>query len=175
MNQKTHLIIPMLTSVYLLIIFLTDTSFRGYWTDFFIAVVFVTYNLKKALNSKKVKGSLSLIHRFVSILPAILVYSVLAAYILNPFSWNVFKMKCFYNQEVNGRLFNAYFKPVGANSGGEGIFWITESPKYFPLIETQKYYDNAVLWDFSVQEWEGETVDQNEIVKRYIEQEITDR
>lgn len=81
-------------------------------------------------------------------------------------------MKSFNHQEVNGRIFNAYFQPVGAYSGGEGVFWITESPKFLPFIEIEKYYNGAILWDFTWTEWDGEPCNQTEIVRNYIQTEV---
>ncbi len=42
-------------------------------------------------------------------------------------------------------FFNAYFKSVRFYAGGYGNFWITECPKYFPLIEQEVYYKRT--WD----------------------------
>jgi hypothetical protein len=92
-----------------------------------------------------------------------------------PFAWDILKLRSFYYESVDGRLFNAYFRPVGAYSGGEGNFWITESPKYFPLVEISKYYKHAILWDFRATEWEGEPINQHEIVRRYVKEEIIDK
>ena len=84
-------------------------------------------------------------------------------------------MKSFNYVKIEGRLFQAYFKPVGSYSGGEGVFWITETPKYFPLIEYRQFYDGAILWDFRSSEWDGQTVNQIEVVKSYIRSEIIDK
>ena len=84
-------------------------------------------------------------------------------------------MKSFNYVNIEGRLFQAYFKPVGSYSGGEGVFWITETPKYFPLIEYRQFYDGAILWDFRSSEWDGQPVNQIEVVKSYIRSEIIDK
>ncbi len=57
--------------------------------------------------------------------------------------------------EVNGRLFNAYFVPAGACSAEEGGFWVTETPRCFPIIEVEKFYDGAASWEFSATKWHG--------------------
>jgi len=66
---------------------------------------------------------------------------------------------------VNGRNFNAYFKPVGSYGGGEGNFWITESPIFFPVIERQVYYEHAVLHNFKDDTLEGRPIDNYEIIE----------
>lgn len=81
-------------------------------------------------------------------------------------------MTSFYWIDVDDRIFNAYFQPVGAHSGGEGNFWITESPTYFPVIEEAVYYKHAILWNFGTKEFDGQSVDQNEIVRSYIKDEV---
>jgi hypothetical protein len=73
---------------------------------------------------------------------------------------------------VDGRLFNAYFKPVGAYSGGYGNFWITEMPKWFPIIGRQVYWERAVHHDFGEDIAEGEPVDNYEVVKEYIRNKV---
>ena len=105
-------------------------------------------------------------------LQAMFVFAIFIFYAINPFLWHTFKVTSFCYQKVEGRVFNAYFRPVGAFAGGEGNFWITESPKYFPIIEKEIYYDRTVLWNFSVTEYDGQIVDQNEVVKLYIIEEI---
>ena len=113
--------------------------------------------------------------RTLTILSSVVVFGLIGLNLINPFAWDTFKMRSFYYVNVDGRLFNAYFKPVGAYAGGEGNFWITETPKYFPTIEIEKFYNRTVLWDFSATEWEGEPIDQNKVVKSYIKDEIIDK
>ena len=69
-------------------------------------------------------------------------------------------------------MFHAYFKPVGSYSGGEGNFWITESPLYFPFIEKDVYYEHAVLHDFSDGYWDGRPINNYEVVKSYIKDDV---
>ncbi len=89
--------------------------------------------------------------------------------------WTPLNFVAFYYQSVNGRLFNAYFKPVGAYSGGEGNFWITEVPKFFPIIEWRVYYDRTVHWNFNDDTFDGQQVDNYEVVKEYIKDEVIDK
>jgi len=168
MTTKRQIILTIVTAIYLLIVLFTDFSLTGYWTDIIFSFALVTITLKVVFKRKTEKQWKTILLRTIAILCSIVVYGFLVLNLINPFSWDTFKMRSFYFQEVDGRLFNAYFKPVGAYAGGEGNFWITESPIYFPLIEIQKYYDRTVLWNFRVDEWDGQPVDQNEVVKSYI-------
>jgi hypothetical protein len=107
---------------------------------------------------------------------AILVVLFLFLTLVLPFGWDRYKMKAFHHNKVNGRVFNAYFSPVGAYAGGFGNFWITETPKCFPIIEIERYYDRAVDWDFRAEEdFDGKPVNQEEVVKSYIQDEVLAR
>ena len=175
MTTKGQIILTIFTAIYLIVVLGTDFSLIGFWTDVIFSSVLVTILLKIIFKRKTNKVWLTLSIRIVGVICSIVVYGLLALNILNPFSWDTIKMKSFYYQKVDGRLFNAYFKPVGAYSGGQGNFWITESPIYFPIIEVRKYYDRTVHWDFRIDNWEGEPVDQNEVVKGYIKEEIIEK
>ncbi len=85
---------------------------------------------------------------------------------------DTFKVRSFYLIKTDNRLFNAYFKPVGAYSGGYGNFLITESPKYFPLIENPVYYDRTVHHDFSEDTFDGQPVDNREIIRQIVIEKI---
>jgi hypothetical protein len=111
----------------------------------------------------------------IAIFIAGLVFTLTAVTLSNPFIIDHLKLRSFYFQKVNGRLFHAYFKPVGAYSGGQGNFWITESPVYFPLIEKRVYYEHAVLHDFNDDNWEGEPIDNYEVVRSYIKDEVIEK
>ena len=111
----------------------------------------------------------------LTILSSIVLYGLLGLNLINPFAWDAFKTRSFYCLNVDGRLFNAYFKPFGAYSGGEGDFWITESFKYFPIIETEKYYEHSILWDFRDSEFDGQPVNQEEMVKAYVRDKILEK
>ncbi|UII22319.1 hypothetical protein [Fulvivirga ligni] len=142
------------TSIYLLMVFFTSIS--------------LNIAFKKRIEIKWVKISI----RSISVLNALVVYGLVIINLVNPFAWNNFSVESFYSERVDGRIFNAYFRPVGAYAGGEGNFWITEIPKFLPFIEIEKFHDNAVLWDFRATEWEGEPVNQNEVVKDYIKDNV---
>ncbi|MBK7311937.1 MAG: hypothetical protein IPI93_14470 [Sphingobacteriaceae bacterium] len=110
----------------------------------------------------------------------IIVFSVLCIryagpVIFNPFAWDTFSMRSFYFQNVDGRLFNAYFTPVGSYSGGYGHFLITESPTYFPLIEKDVYYNRTVEHDFSDDMFDGQPTDNYSIVRQYIKDEVINK
>ena len=175
MTNKRQVILTILTAIYLLIVLFTGYSLTGYWTDIIISLVLVTITLIVVFKRKTEKQWKTILLRAIAILCSVVVYGLLGLSLINPFSWDTLKMRSFYFQEVDGRLFNAYFKPVGAYAGGEGNFWITESPIYFPLIEIQKYYDRTVLWNFRVDEWDGQPIDQNGVVKSYIIDEIIEK
>ena len=85
------------------------------------------------------------------------------------------KLHSFYFIRLEGRIFNAYFKPVGAYSGGEGNFWITETPIFFPIIEKEVYYEHAVLHNFNIDTLEGKPTNNGERVRSYIQSEIIDK
>lgn len=106
---------------------------------------------------------------------SLIIFGLLGLNFTNPFALDTFKLRSFYYQSVDGRLFNAYFKPVGAYSGGEGNFWITEVPKFFPIIEKRVYYDRTVLWNFNNDTFDGQPVDNYKVVKQYIKDEVIDK
>ena len=85
------------------------------------------------------------------------------------------KISSFYWRNEDNRIFNAYFQPVGSYSGGEGNFWISECPFYFPLIEKTVYDEHAIVWDFGMEEFDGKIVDQNKIVRSYIKNEVIEK
>ena len=175
MTTKAQTILTISTTVYLLTVLFTDLSLTGYWTDIIFSILLVSTSLFIVFKRKTERPWLTSTLRTLTVMSSIVVFGSLGLNLINPFAWDTFKMQSFIYQNVDGRLFNAYFKPVGAYAGGEGSFWITESPKYFPLIEMEKFYDGAVLWDFRVTEWEGETVDQNEVIKSFVMDEIIEK
>lgn len=175
MKQRTQLIFTIFFAAYLATVLLTDISLTGFWTDVVFSICLSVFALRLVFKNKTDSFWLTMTLKTTNILCSIIVFGLLGLNLINPFAWDTFKLRSFYYQSVDGRLFNAYFKPVGAYSGGEGNFWITESPKYFPLIEIEKYYEHAILWDFRDTEWEGEPVDQNKIVRSYIKDEIIEK
>ena len=91
------------------------------------------------------------------------------------FFLDTFKLKSFFFLKVDNRFFSAYFKPVGAYSGGYGNFLVTESPKYFPIIESPVYYDRTVHHDFSEDTFDGQPVDNKEIIKQIVIENIINK
>lgn len=166
-------ILSLTTLGFLGIIIFTNYSLTGFWTDWIISILLICSSIiaiYKLKFNEKASHSLAV---FSSILFAVLL--VFGFGILYFWNHDILKTRSFYFQKVEGRLFNAYFRPVGAYSGGEGDFWISESPALFPIIEVEKYYKHAILWDFRETEWENQPVDQFEIVKRYIEEEVIEK
>jgi hypothetical protein len=175
MKQRTQIILTLFFTLYLATVLFTDISLTGFWTDVLFSILLSILALKLVFKRKTDKHWLTISLKTLNIVCSVIVFGLLGLNLINPFAWDTFKLRSFYYESVDGRLFNAYFKPVGAYSGGEGNFWITESSKYFPLIEFEKYYEHAILWDFRDTEWEGEPVDQNKIVRSYIKDEIIDK
>lgn len=175
MNQRIQIILTIFFPLYLLTILFTHISLTGFWTDIIISIILSVFALILVFNGKTKALWLTITLKVINTICALSVFALLGFNLSNPFSWDTLKLRSFYFQSVDGRIFNAYFKPVGAYSGGEGNFWITESPKYFPLIEIEKYYKHAVLWDFRATEWDGEPIDQNEVVRGYIKDEVIDK
>ncbi len=175
MTIKKQTILTIFITVYLLTVFLTDISLVGYWTDIIFSIILVSFGLLTVFRSKSKKTWLILTIKTLTIASSIVVFGLLGLNLINPIAWDTFKMRSFYYENVDGRLFNAYFKPVGAYAGGEGSFWITETPKYFPIIEIEKFYNRTVLWDFRATEWEGEPIDQNAVVNSCIQEDVIDK
>lgn len=90
----------------------------------------------------------------------------------NPFFIDYFKLRTFSSLRVNGRRFNAYFKPVGAYSGGYGNFWISERVRWLPFLEREVYYEHAVHWNFNDDSPEGEPVDNAAVARQYVADEV---
>lgn len=161
--------------LYLSCVTFTKVSLVGYWTDIIFSIIIVLVVGRLVLFTKREKHWLSQVLRGITIASIIYIFGLLFLNLINSFAWDTLKMKSFYYQNIDERLFNAYFKPVGSYAGGEGSFWITESPKYFPIIEIEKHYDRTVLWDFRIKEWEGEPINQNNVVKSYVKDEIINK
>jgi hypothetical protein len=104
-----------------------------------------------------------------------MVLGLIILIIQDPFSIDKIKTRSFCFQLVNGRLFNAYFKPVGAYSGGYGNFWITESPVYLPFIERRIYFERAVHHDFNDDSFDGLPIDNYKVVRSYIQDKVIDK
>jgi hypothetical protein len=170
--QNRLFLIPLL-AVYLTVLAFTEFSLTGYWTDI-IVVAALSFSARKAARRHKADGhALGSTLKAVGILCSILIFGMVSFTLINPFAWlDSFKLRSFYFQSVQGRLFNAYFKPVGAYAGGYGNFWITESSILFPLVERRVYFDRTVDHDFTDDTWEGMPVNNYAVVKEYILKEV---
>ncbi|MDQ0106567.1 hypothetical protein J2T02_001678 [Chitinophaga terrae (ex Kim and Jung 2007)] len=162
-------------AVYLATVFLTDISLTGFWTDVIFSSSLSVLILILAFGCKATKLRRTLALKTASIFCSLLVMGFLLLKLIDPFVRDTFKLRSFYYQSVDGRLFNAYFKPVGAYSGGYGNFWITESPNYFPIIERQVYWQRVVHHDFNDDTFDGHPIDNYEVVRSYIRKEVIDK
>ena len=174
MKHKAQIAAAIFFPIYLATVLLTDLSFTGYWTDVVFSIVFSVYALGFSFNNELGQLWQTWILRIANSIAILVVFGLLGINLINPFAWDVLKLRSFYFQQVNGRLFNAYFKPVGAYSGGYGNFWITESPKYLPIFEWQVYWDRTVRHDFRDDNFEGQPIDNYEVVKFYIKDKVID-
>jgi hypothetical protein len=175
MKQRSQIIFTISFSLYLLIVLLTDFSLVGFWTDIILSIIFSIIATRLVLKYKTNKPWLTITTKIVNSICALVVFGLLALNLINPFVGDTLKLRSFYFQSVDARLFNAYFKPVGAYSGGYGNFWITETPKYFPLIEWRVYWDRTVHHDFREDTFDGEPIDNYEVVRSYIKEKIIDK
>lgn len=170
--QNRLVLIPLLAG-YLSILAFTEVSLTGYWTDIVVVATLSFFTLKAARKHKAEGHALGSRLTAVGIFCSILLLGMGGLALLNPFAGlDTFKLRSFYFQSVQGRLFNAYFKPVGAYAGGFGNFWITESFVLFPLIERRVYHDRTVDHDFTNDMEDGHSVDQKLVVKEYILTEV---
>lgn len=160
---------------YLLVITQTEYSLVGFWTDILFSLVFSLITFVTIFRNKTNCKLLTYSFRIIALISIISVYGFLISRLTNPFIIDTFKLRTFYYQSVNNRLFNGYFKPVGSYSGGYGNFWITEIPKFFPIVEKQVFYDRTVDHDFNDETWEGEPIDNYKVVKGYIIDEVINK
>jgi hypothetical protein len=175
MKLRTQIILTIFFPFYLVTVLLTDISFTGFWTDVIFSILLSIFSLQLVFKNKANKRWLTITLRTTNIMCSLVVFGILILNLINPFAWDTFKLRSFYCQSVEGRLFNAYFKPVGAYSGGYGNFWITETPQYFPLIEWRVYYDRTVTWDFSDDIFDGQPVDNYRVVRSYIKDKVIEK
>jgi hypothetical protein len=175
MKILKQILLTLFFALYLTIILLTDISLTGFWTDIIFSILLSIFTLRIVYKNKTDKYLLTLALRAAAVTCSVIIFVLLGLNIADPFAWDILKMRSFYFQKVNGRVFNAYFKPVGSYSGGYGNFWITESPKYFPLIERRVYYDRTVHWDFNDDNWDGKPIDNYEVVREYIKSEVIEK
>jgi hypothetical protein len=172
METRFQVIPTIFLGLYISTIWLTNISLTGFWTDIIFAIFFSVFTLIRVFKNKLSSPWLTITIRTSAIIFSFFVFGFLGSRLNNPFIIDTFKLRSFYFQKVNGRLFNAYFKPVGAYSGGYGNFWITETPMYFPIIEWPVYYERTVHYDFSADIWDGEPVDNYEVVRNYIKDKV---
>lgn len=168
MKIKKHIILPFILTGYLATVLFTGLSLTGYWTDIIFSFILAIITLKVVFSDNKEKLYLSIFTKTITIISSIIIFGLMGMALINPLAWDVFKTKTFIYEQVDNRLFNAYFRPVGAYGGGEGIFWIAESPIYFPFIEIKKYHKTAIVWNFTWEKFEDEVIDQDEVVKSYV-------
>lgn len=174
MTKRLPIILCSTMLVYGLTVLLTDFSLTGFWTDILFSISLFIFSVVITFRHKTEKRWLTITLRTISICFFFVVYSFLTPF-MTMFFLDTFKLRSFCFIKVDGRLFNAYFKPVGAYSGGYGNFLITESPKYFPLTETPFYYNRTVHHDFSEDISEGEPVDNREIIRQIVKEQISTR
>lgn len=160
---------------YIFIVTQTEYSLVGFWTDIVFSIIFSILTLKAVFSNKTESKLLTYSFRTISLIIAFAIFGFYISRVSNPFIIDTFKLRTFYYQSVNGRLFNGYFKPVGAYSGGYGNFWITEIPKFFPIIEKQVYYNRTVHYDFNADTWDGEPTDNIQVLRAYIKEEVIDK
>jgi len=172
MSIRSHIFLTVFSVVYLVVVIFTDYSLSGYWTDVVLTLLLFFYSVWSLIRSVKAVGWLKWSLQFTRLCISVFITWLIWLVISNPFSIDTLKLRGFYFQTVEDRLFSAYFKPVGAYSGGYGNFWITEMPRYFPLVERRVYWDRTVDHDFSEDMDDGEAVDNYEVVRSYIRNEV---
>ncbi len=168
MIKRIKTLLAFFTLLFILILLFTDYSFTGFWSDVIILFLLATVTLIVVYKTETKR----LLKYFVLSYSA-LIFLFFLLFIVNPLTWSNFEMTTFHH-EIDGRSFNSYFRK-GILPRGEGVFWITESQKYFPFIENQKYFQGRSDWDFSVDVWDGQIVNQNETVKSCIRTEIINK
>ena len=173
MSTRNKIILIVFFASYLVVTLFTEFSLVGFWTDIIFSILLSLFILWIVFRNKTANRTLTTTLRAISIF----LFTVVFVPIIWSFrfigTWDYFKMRSFYYQKVDGRVFNAYFKPVGAYAGGYGNFWITETPKYFPIIEKQVYYERTVQWDFNRDSSDGQRAEN--VVRSYIQDEVIDK
>ena len=175
MTTRNQLLIVTFFAIYLSIFFFTEYSLVGFWTDIIFSIILSLFALRIVLNKSSINSKLTLLLKIFTIFLSLIALGITFLSLSGFTPVNMLKLRSFYFQKVDGRLFNAYFKPVGAYSGGEGDFWITESSIYFPIFEKQIYYEHAVLWNFRNDTIDGQPIDNYEVVRTYIKDEIIEK
>lgn len=175
MKQGTQIILTIFFPLYLAIVLLTDISLTGFWTDVIFSIILSILSTRLVFKGKTNSLWLTIITKTINSICALIIFGLLGLNLMNPFALDMLKLRSFYYQSVDERLFNAYFKPVGAYSGGYGNFWISETPKYFLLIEWRVYWDRTVHHDFNDDTFDGVAIDNYEVVRSYIKDEVIDK
>ena len=137
-----------------------------------VTMLLFIYCLWSLFTNRKASDLVGWLVRLSNICCASFVTLITWQVLSDPFVVDKFKLRSFYFQSVEGRLFNAYFKPVGAYSGGYGNFWITETSRFCPIFEHQVYWNRTVDHDFGDDTVDGEEIDNYEVVRRYIREEV---
>ncbi len=174
MKFKIGLALTLFFSLCLTLFLLAGISWIGIWTDVLFSILLSAITLWLVFHSSTGNFRIVFFARMLAIACAMLVAGIMLTYVSNPFRLNVLKARSFLYQRVDGRIFNAYFKPVGSYSGGYGNLLITETPLWFPLIERTVYYQRVVHHDFGDDTFEGQPIDNNALIKQYIRKEIVD-
>jgi len=104
MTIKTQILLVIFTVVYLLTVLFTDISLTGFWTDVIFSILLASLTLVIVLKRKSKKQWLTITLRTLAVLSSIVVYGLLGLNLINPFSWDTFKTRSFYYQNVEGRL-----------------------------------------------------------------------
>lgn len=176
MKRKWPVILTIALATYLGITLTTGYSLTGFWTDPIFSVLLCIIALILVFKDKTKSIWFSILLKTTNIICSLIVLGLLFLNLFNPYAWPNFKgLHSFSFQKIDDRLFHAYFSPVGIYSGGYGKFWITESPKYFPIIEHRVYYNDAVDHDFNNDTFEGRPIDNEEVVKSYIRDEVINK
>jgi len=162
-------------TIYTLTLLFTDYTITGWWPNIIFCSFLIIISWVFIFRHKSEKSWLTITMKTIVVAFSVLSIWFSAPVIFNPFAWDNFGMRSFYFQKVDGRLFNAYFTPVGAYSGGYGRFLITESPIYFPLIEQDVYYNRTVDHDFSDDMFDGQPTDNYAIVRQYIKEDVINK
>ncbi len=171
MKIKKHIILPFILTGYLATVLFTGLSLTGFWTDIIFSFILAIITLKTVFSKKKEKLYISIFTKTITILSSVIIFSFIVINLINPFSWVVFRTETLIYKQVDNRLFNAYFTPIGAYGGPE--FWITESPVYFPFIEIQKYRNSKFRWYFNLEK--DEVIDKDKVIKNYVRDEIINK
>ncbi|WBA42811.1 hypothetical protein [Hymenobacter canadensis] len=175
MKIRKQIITTIFFIVYLLTVLLTDFSLTGFWTDVIFSILLSVFALRLGFKNETDNRFLTQVLRGSNIICSLIVFGLVVLNAINPYSLDTLKIRSFYFQSVDERLFNAYFKPVGAYSGGYGNFWITETPKYFPVVEQRVFWDRTVDHDFNDDLYDGEPIDNFEVVRDYINEEVINK